>query len=172
MLMDNTDTVRNPLPNAIDPWLSPSDQQILQCRKYGKQYVIAAPNIENDSGGFVCKYNDDCKSKRARYWECNGRQDTDFKYCPPPGYPRKLHEDEVPLPQCLEELAFAKAREEKRRSMSRKAWKKYEKERKKEYKKLKKEYEERTKDEREQEKMEKKKMEEERKARKKGQKDS
>ncbi|KAF5692796.1 hypothetical protein FGLOB1_14482 [Fusarium globosum] len=131
-----------------------------KCKMHDKQDVVAAPNIGNNGGGFICKHNNECKSMGERYWDCYGRHDLLLKYCPPPGHPSKLHMDKGYLPQCLEEEAVRQDEKKKKKSMTKKEWKNYNKRKKEEYKRLKKDHEERTKDEKEREEEEEKNMRE------------
>lgn len=101
---------------------------------YTKQTINAAPNRRNEGGGVVCRYNNECRSKGDKYWDCYGRKDEQFRYCPPPGYPPKLHLDPGPLPQDQEFVARTIARLEKKKNIiadrGENAWADYESEEK------------------------------------------
>ncbi|KLO95291.1 uncharacterized protein LW94_11084 [Fusarium fujikuroi] len=111
---------------------------------YTKQTINAAPNRRNEGGGVVCRYNNECRSKGDKYWDCYGRKDAQFRYCPPPGYPPKLHLDPGPLPQDREFVARAIARLEKKQRIigerGENAWAYYERKERELEKRLKMEY--------------------------------
>jgi hypothetical protein len=95
MLMDNIVVIREP-----------GEEFINSCEIHGKQNMIVAPNQQNEGGGVICRYNDECRSMGERFWDCYGRQDEHLRYCPPPGYPPKLYLDKGPLQQCSESVAI------------------------------------------------------------------
>lgn len=136
MLIDGTDTVRMPIKRKFWPW-----------GKYlhfvhGEQVNLVAPNHYNSGGGYVCRYDKECRSMAYEYWDCNGKREPSVTYCPPPGYPPKLDSNPDFLPQSYETRAVEKDRKEKKIKMGKKAWKDYERKRKNHEKVLKKQYKE------------------------------
>lgn len=103
MLIDNIGTIRPPDPFSFGT------------AGFMKQTIVAAPNRQNQGGGVICGYNNECRSRGDKYWDCYGRKDKEFRYCPPPGHPLKLHLDPGPLPQDLESAAIKTAREAKKK---------------------------------------------------------
>lgn len=104
------------------------------CDKHGKQILMAAPNQDNDGGGYVCKVNEDCKTVHAEYWDCHGRKVKKLSYCPPQGFPPKLDPEDGLLTQCVQGRANkakeAKERKKLKEKLGKKEWKKYERARK------------------------------------------
>lgn len=101
------------------------------CDKHSKQVLIAAPNLGNDGGGYVCKVNEECKTMDTEYWDCHGKKRPKLTYCPPPGYPPKLDPNKGLLTQCVQGRA-SKAK------LGKEKWKQHEKARKKREKELRK----------------------------------
>ncbi|QKD60083.2 uncharacterized protein FOBCDRAFT_206790 [Fusarium oxysporum Fo47] len=112
------------------------------CDKHSKQVLIAAPNLGNDGGGYVCKLNEECKTMNTEYWDCHGKKRPALTYCPPPGYPPKLDPNKGLLTQCVQGRA-SKAKEIRQRKelkakLGKEKWKQHEKARKKREKELRK----------------------------------
>ncbi|EWY85799.1 hypothetical protein FOYG_12905 [Fusarium oxysporum NRRL 32931] len=76
-----------------------------ECDKHSKQVLMAAPNVGNDGGGYVCKLNEECKTMDTEYWDCHGKKRPGLTYCPPPGYPPKLDPNKGLLTQCVQRRA-------------------------------------------------------------------
>ncbi|KAL9563719.1 hypothetical protein ACKAV7_012108 [Fusarium commune] len=98
-------TVRNPI--GAYPWKG--------CDKHGMQFIMAAPNQNNDGGSFLCKVNEECRSMHDEYWDCYGNKTSRLTYCPPPGHPERLDPDPGYLPQCLEKEAANQKREKEKK---------------------------------------------------------
>ncbi|KAF5572466.1 hypothetical protein FPANT_13059, partial [Fusarium pseudoanthophilum] len=97
---------------------NPGDQVCIWYRVAHTAFVLrerAAPNNQNEGGGVICRYNDECRSMGDKFWDCYGRQDELLRYCPPPGYPPKLYRDKRPLQQCSESVAIWNAKLERMR---------------------------------------------------------
>jgi hypothetical protein len=112
------------------------------CDKHSKQALIAAPNLGNDGGGYVCKLNEECKTMNTEYWDCHGKKRPALTYCPPPGYPPKLDPNKGLLTQCVQGRA-SKAKEIRQRKelkakLGKEKWKQHENARKKREKELRK----------------------------------
>ncbi|KAF5614753.1 hypothetical protein F52700_13625 [Fusarium sp. NRRL 52700] len=124
-------TVRMPARRKIFPWNK------THSKKHNEQISIAAPNNYNGGGGFLCRYDDECRTDAFEYWDCNGEQNEGYyQYCPPPGHPPSLDPTKgVHLPQWFEEVAAKAAWKQKEKDIKakggKKAWKASEKERKK-----------------------------------------
>ncbi|CVL04954.1 uncharacterized protein FMAN_12967 [Fusarium mangiferae] len=43
---------------------------------HGEQVNLVAPNHYNSGGGYVCRYNNECRSMAYEYWDCNGKRQT------------------------------------------------------------------------------------------------
>ncbi|EXK79730.1 hypothetical protein FOQG_15711 [Fusarium oxysporum f. sp. raphani 54005] len=112
------------------------------CDKHSKQVLIAAPNLDNDGGGYVCKLNEECKAMNIEYWDCHGQKRAGLTYCPPPGHPPKLDPDKGLLTQCVQGRARKakeiRQRKELKAKLGKEKWKQHEKARKKREEELKK----------------------------------